>query len=486
MRPAVISPAEAAALIGNGQTVGFDGFTLMGVADDIYQAIAQSFAERGAPRELTVFHTSGQSNREIGLERFAVPGLVKRIIGSHWGLAPKLGTLINENGMEGICLPQGQLSGLVQAIAAGRPGNLSRVGLGTFVDPRLEGGRINARAVEATDPSEFVERVTIGGEEVLLYKSLPLDVAVFRATRVDRRGNASQSGEAAGLDALAFAQAARNSGGIVICQVAEFVEDGEILARDVTVPANLIDYLVPTSDRAAHHREVDSVVSDPSLTSGVIDEDALAAVLAGRSVAEDRMSIGRRGARLVRPGDVINVGTGIPGDTIGVAVAERGLMHEVTMSIESGVYNGIPMGGTDFGAAQYPSAIVSHSAQFDFYTGGGVDIAFMGVGQVSPDGNVNVSKLGGRMIGCGGFIDILSGAKRICFLMSGRGRYPKFTDRVDQLTFNGQQALLGGQEVFLATEEYLLRLTPEGWVVDEVDDTDAARELVASLPLAGR
>ena len=479
MNPKVVSAAEAAGLIGDGQTVGLDGFTLMGVADEVYAAIQDSFVRTGSPRSLTVFHAAGQANREVGLERFAEPGLVRRIIGSHWGLAPRLGTLINDERIEGVCLPQGQLSNLLGAIAAGRPGNLSRVGIGTFVDPNDEGGRVNRRAQAATAPTEFVERLTIGGSEVLLYKSFPIDVAIFRATRADASGNAAQTEEAAGLDALALAQATRNSGGIVICQVKEVVPDGQIPARQVTVPANLVDYIVITTNENQFHRQADTIDLDPRLTSGIISSKALE----DKPIDPGRLAIGLRGVALVRPGDIINVGTGIPGDTVGVALTQLGILSSITMSIESGVYGGVPLGGTDFGASLHPTAIISHSSQFDFYTGGGVDIAFMGVGQVSPEGNVNVSKLGGRLIGCGGFIDILSGAQRICFLMSGRGRHPKFVDIVDHRTFNGQEALDKGQEVFLATEDFTLQLTTEGWVVHSSEDSNDARSRIAVLPV---
>lgn len=483
MSAKIVTAEEAATLVRDGQTLGLDGFTMMGVADEVYAAIHDSFVRTGTPSGLTLFHPAGQANREVGLERFAEPGMLRRIIGSHWGLAPKMGTLINDDGIEGICLPQGQLSNLLRAIAGGRPGNLSRVGLGTFVDPAIEGGRVNTSARANTSATEFVDHLSVGGAEVLLYKSFPIDVAIFRATRADASGNTTQTEEAAGLDALALAQATRNSGGIVICQVKEIVPDGEIPARQVTVPANLVDYIVVTTDVRKYHRQVDATDLDPGLTSGVISAPALAAALEAKPIDPARLAIGLRGAALVRPGDVINVGTGIPGDTVGVALAELGTLGSVTMSIESGVYGGVPLGGTDFGASLHPTAIISHASQFDFYTGGGVDIAFMGVGQVSPDGNVNVSKLGGRLIGCGGFIDILSGARRICFLMSGRGRHPKFVAAVDHLTFNGQEALSNGQEVFLATEDFTLQLTADGWIVHSSEDSDEARSLLATLPL---
>mgnify|MGYP003537785536 FL=1 len=476
-----ITAAEAAALVLDGSTVGLDGFTMMGVADEIYAAVAHSFATTGSPQGLTVVHPAGQSNREQGIERFAVPGLLRRVVGPHWGLAPRLGRLINDNGVEGICLPQGQLAGLLRAIAAGRPGNLSRVGLGTFVDPRVEGGRVNASAQAAADPEEYVRLLDLDGEEMLLYRSFPIDVAIIRGSRMDKIGNLAQDDEAAGLDALALAQAVRNSGGTVIVQVAERVADGVIAPRAVTVPANLIDYVVVATDPAVHHRVTDTVGLAAELVGGVLSDDAITAMVAERQVAEHRMRIGRRGAALVRPGDVVNVGTGIPGDTVGRALAETGMLAGVTISIESGVSGGVPLGGSDFGAALHPRSIVPHAAQFDFYTGGGVDIAFMGAGQVSRRGEVNVSRLGGRLIGCGGFIDILSGARRICFLMSTSGANEKFVDEVDHLTFSGSSALLDGREVSLATESSLFMLTQNGWQIVHDDGDELAEQTAQRL-----
>jgi propionate CoA-transferase len=484
MKPAIITASQAAALIATGDTVGLDGFTMLGVAEEIYAAIQTTFLATGSPSQLTLFHAAGQANRTGGIERFAHAGLVKRIIGSHWGLAPKMGAFINDDGVEGVCLPQGQLSTLLRSIAAGRPGNLTKVGIGTFVDPALEGGRVNSSAQRASEPTTFVDKIAIDGQDFLYYKSFPINVAIFRGTLADEQGNVSQGDEAAGLDALSLAQAARNSGGIVICQVKEIVPAGEINARDVTVPGNLIDYIVVATDVELFHRQSDTIVQDEALTKGVISAEALAKVLEASPVEPDRLAIGIRGAKLARVGDVINVGTGIPGDTVGVALAELNMLSDVTMSIESGVYGGVPMGGTDFGASLHPTAIIGHGAQFDFYNGGGVDIAYMGVGQVSPVGNINVSKLGGRVIGCGGFIDILSGARRICFLTSSRGRHDKFVPDVDHLTFNGQEAIANGQQVFLATEDFLLELTASGWVLAEADNFASALDRLSGFPLS--
>ncbi|MEU2036710.1 CoA-transferase [Nocardia amamiensis] len=483
MSPRIVTAEQAADLIPDGSTVAVDGFTMMGVAEEVYAAIERSFLASGHPHGLILVHASGQSNRAAGLDHFAHRGLVARVVGSHWGLAPRMSALLGGDAVPGVCLPQGQLSTLYRAIAAGRPGNLSTVGIATFVDPRVDGGRINHSARGMIAPNAYVDVVTLDGRDYLRYKSFPIDVGILRASAVDEAGNASQSEEASGLDALSLAQAVRNSGGFVICQAKQVVPRGAIAAREVSVPGTLIDYIVPVDDVDTGHRQTDSVTLDRALVSGFANVDELAAALSSTPVTRERARVGERGARLVEPGDVINVGTGIPGDTIGGALARAGLLDQVTMTIESGVYDGLPLGGTDFGAARNPSAIIGHAAQFDFYNGGGADIAFMGAGQVSGTGDVNVSVLGGRVIGCGGFIDILDGARRICFLLSAGGRNRKFVDHVDHPTFSGQAALAKDQQVYLATEDVTLRLTAAGWVVHDVDPSIGTCDVLRNIPI---
>ncbi|WP_165218664.1 CoA-transferase [Schaalia sp. ZJ1691] len=471
-----IEPSDVASLIPNGATVVGNGFTMMGVADEIYAQIEKSFLEKGSPNELTFVHAAGQSNRVDGLARLAHPKLLKRVVGPHWGLNPPMANVLGADEVEAICLPQGQISTLYRTIAAGRPGQLSTVGLGTFVDPRHGGGRINESAQKATQPDEYVEVTTVHGREYLFYKSFPLDVAIIRGTRIDTNGNMSCADDVSILDNLAIAQAVHNCGGIVIAQVKEVVEPGEIPARDVEVPGVLVDYVMVTSDPARYHRQTNaSVEVNWDLLTGYASPEELSEALLATELEDTRVRIGERGATLVRDGDIINLGTGLPGDSIGRALAVSGQIARVTLTVESGTYGGVPLGVVDFGCALHPAAIIGHPQQFDFYNGGGVDITFMGVGQVDGLGNINVSAFAGKAIGCGGFMDIVDGAKRICFLMVADSKHPKWVPAVDQLTFNGQGALAKGQEVFLATEHYLVQLTPQGWVVVEVDDNDEAR-----------
>lgn len=480
-----VTPEEVASLIPNGATVAADGFTMMSVADEIYAHIEQSFLEKGTPNNLTFVHAAGQSNRVDGLARLAHPKLLKRVVGPHWGLNPPMANLLGEDEVEAICLPQGQISTLYRTIAAGRPGQLSTVGLGTFVDPRLDGGRINDSARAATAPDEYVELVERDGKEYLFYKSFPIDVAIIRGTKIDPDGNMSQEDDVTILDSLAIAQSVHNNGGIVIAQVKQIVERGDIPARLVNVPGVLVDFVMVTSDPAKYHKQTNSAVEvNMDLITGYASSEELAKSILDHEVEPVRVRIGERGAKLVRDGDIINLGTGLPGDSIGRALAVSGKLAKVTLTVESGTYGGVPLGGVDFGCAIHPAAIISHPQQFDFYNGGGVDITYMGVGQVDGKGNINVSAFGGKAIGCGGFMDIVDGAKRICFLMIADSKHPKWVDEVDQLTFYGAAALDKGQEVYLASEHYMVQLTTEGWKILEVDDNDAAREAAALIHTA--
>jgi propionate CoA-transferase len=477
MTPAVVPLSEAVSAIRDGSTVATDGFTMMGVAEGVLSEIERQFLRRGHPRDLTVVHAAGQSNRVGGFEHFAHPGLVRRVVGPHWGLMPKMSALLATDEVEAFCLPQGQLSALYRAIAAGRPGVLTHIGLGTFVDPRMDGGRVNERARLAADG--YVELLHVDGGPYILYRSFPIDVGIIRATSIDPDGNCSQEEEAVHLDALAIAQAAHNSGGRVICQAKRMVMRGAIHPKDVVVPGCLIDLITIAEHPDSDHRQTDSAVFDPQFILARAElPDGLGALPPG-----ERGVIGRRAITLLRPGDLVNIGTGIPGDTIGPAMAEAGVAGSVTLTVESGAYGGIPQGGTDFGITVGPSAIIPHPAQFDFYGGGALDIAFMGAGQVDRNGNVNVSRLGGRVIGCGGFIDIVQSAKRVCFCFNFAGRHRKFVEAVEHRTFSAEQALARGQQVFYVTERATFRLTAEGLrLVDVAPGLDADKDVLAMLP----
>ena len=471
----VVSVQDAVAAIPDGATMAVDGFTLMGVAEALYEGIEDAFRKTGHPRELIIVHAAGQSNRKVGFEHFAVDGLAKRIVGPHWGLMPKMSAFLGEGRAEAVCLPQGQISTLYRSIAAGRPGNLTRIGLGTFVDPRIEGGKVNQPASESAP--DYVELQTIGGEEFMLYRSFKIDVGIFRASSVDADGNASHEDEAVMLDALAIAQSAHNSNGVVICQAKRLVPRGSIPPRQVTVPGALVDLVVQAPEPERQHRQTDGAYFDPVYVSPASDSQL------PRAPYSTRLAIGRRAIRFLHRADIVNIGTGIPGDSVGPALAESGLSDAITLTVESGVYGGVPAGGVDFGITAHPRAIIPHPNQFDFYNGGGLDATFMGAGQIDQHGNVNVSRLGGRIIGAGGFIDITQSARLVCFCFTLEGRNQKFVSDVDHLTFSADQARKNRQKVLYVTEKAVLALTERGLELLEVaTGVDVEADVLKQIP----
>jgi propionate CoA-transferase len=473
--PEFLPAAEAVRRVPDGATIATDGFTMMGVAEELLSELEARYRATGAPGNLVVIHAAGQSDRIGGFEHFAVDGMVRRVVGSHWGLMPRMSRFLGESRAECVCLPQGQITAMFRATAAGRPGHLTKIGLGTFADPLLLGGKVN-EAARAHSP-DYVERLRVGDADWLLYRSVPIDVAIIRATQVDEAGNCSQDEEAVWLDTLAIAQAARASGGIVLCQAKKVVPAGSIPPRQVTVPGNLVDIVSPVSDAARSHRQTHGAVFDPAYLGGSGGQARAAATTPYSS----RLAVARRAIRFLRKGDVVNLGTGIPGDAVGPALAEIGQQAEVLLTLESGVYGGVPAGGVDFGIAQAPSAIIPQSAQFDFYNGGGLDAALMGLGQVDAAGNVNVSALGGKRIGCGGFIDITQSARRVYFLFLFGGRHPKFVSRLDEVSFSADQATADGREVAYVSDRAVFSLTRYGLRLEEIGDI-SLDEIRAAVP----
>jgi propionate CoA-transferase len=471
----IASVQEAVRAIPDGATVAVDGFTLMGVAEALYEGIEERFRKSGHPRDLIVVHAAGQSNRKIGFEHFAVEGLVKRIVGSHWGLMPRMSAFLGQGLAEAVCLPQGQLATLYRAIAAGRPGNLTKIGLGTFVDPRIEAGKVNQPARDHAP--DYVGIQSLDGQDYMFYRGFRLDVAIFRASAVDQDGNCSTEDEAVMLDGLAIAQAAHNANGLVICQAKKLVPRGTIPPRHVTVPGCLVDLVVAAPDPERQHRQTDGTFFDPVYISSASGTEL------SRAPYSTRLAIGRRAIRFLHEGDVVNIGTGIPGDSVGPALAEAGLSDAIALTVESGVYGGVPAGGVDFGITANPTAIIPHASQFDFYNGRGLDATFMGAGQIDQHGNVNVSRLGGRVIGAGGFIDITQSARLVCFCFGLEGRNQKFVRDVDHLTFSADQALKNDQQVLYVSEKAVFGLTPAGLELLEIaPEIDLENDVLKNIP----
>lgn len=478
----VVTAAEAVRCIGNGATVATGGFIGIGFAEGLAIALEQRFlgqdpqSPAGSPSGLTLVYAGGQGDgKDRGLNHLAHAGLLQCVIGGHWGLAPKLQQLALNNQIEAYNLPQGVISQLFRDIAAHRPGLITRVGLGTFVDPRHGGGRVNARSQRT-----LVTLMHIDDTEYLLYKSFPINVCLLRGTTADAHGNISMEHEALTLDSLAIAMATHNSGGTVIVQVERLAKVGSLSSRLVQIPGILVDFVV-LAEKPEHHMQT---FAEPY--SAVFSGELQAPPCEWQMTPLNAKKImARRAALELRAHDIVNLGVGIP-ECIATVAAEENLVDLMTLTAEPGVVGGLPASGLNFGAATNAEAILDQPYQFDFYDGGGLDIAFLGLAQVDAHGNVDVSCFNGHLAGAGGFINISQNTKRLVFMgafcaghqdaqvLNGKlsitceANTKKFVNVVEQITFNGLDAILRQQSVLYVTERCVFRLMADGLELIEI------------------
>ena len=455
--PALLATAdEAVAAIPSGATVAVSGFVGAGHAEMLTAALERRFLQTGTPRDLTLYDCAGQGDRaERGMNHLAHRGMLKRIVGGHWNLAPKLGALALANEVEAYNLPQGVLSVLTREIAAKRPGLITKVGLNTFIDPIHGGGRLNARSTES-----LVERIELDGETWLRYKPMPIHVALIRATYADARGNLSMECEGLISEVLPMAQAAKNHGGIVIAQV-ESVVDQLPDPKAVRVPGLLVDYIV-TSAGVQHDQTFGEVFNEDFVVTG--DGNFELPIMP----ESERKRIGTRALREIREGDIVNLGIGLP-EAVAMVAAETGRLSEFTLTVESGPTGGVPASGLSFGCSHFPEAVIDQPSQFDFYDGGGLDIAVLGAVEVDAEGSVNVASFADRFAGVGGFVNIAQSARRLVFCCTFQAKgNAKFVRKLQHVCFHGPTALKNGQQVIYVTERAVFELTPQGLRLIEI------------------
>jgi len=474
---ALVEPVEnAVECIEDGDTLGIGGFVAVGIPEYVLDALGDRYAESGAPGDLTLYHPAAEGDRQgNGVSHLVQDGMLKRVIGSHWGFVPDLMEKVAAGDVEAYNLPFGAMDHLLRDTAAGKPGTITNVGLRTFVDPRQEGAKANDATTE-----DIVDVVTLDGEEYLFYQAQPLDVAIIRATTADENGNLTMEREALTSNMLATAQAAHNSGGTVIAQVERVTEAGSLSARDIDVPGVVVDTVVEAPD-AQHMQTYGEDYS--GAFSGEIrvpqDDDASGTELTERKV------IARRAAMELVPDAVVNLGVGVP-ETIPEVASEGDISDEITQTVEAGPIGGSPSGGISFGTAVNHEALVTSPEQFDFYDGGGLDIGYLGMAQIDAGGNINVSRFGSQLPGCGGFINITQNAEKVVFcgtLTTGGmdldvgdgtldirsdGEGTKFVDEVEQITFSGDYAVETGQQVVYVTERAVFELSDAGLTLTEV------------------
>lgn len=471
-----MNASDAIMNIKSGSTIVTDGFIGGAFPEELAVELEKRYIESKMPNDLTLVYCAGQGDsKDRGLNHLGHKGLLKRVIGGHWGLVPKIQKLAIENDIEAYNLPQGVISHLFRDIAAKKPGLITKIGLNTFVDPRLQGGKVNEKTKD-----DIVELMNINGEEFMFYKTMPIDFALLRGTYADENGNITTEKEGFCLDMQSVAAACKNSGGKVIVQVEKVVKAGTLDPKLVKIPGIFVDIIV-TASKSQYHMQTFEEQYNPSFSGEVTIP--LNHVMP--MVMSERKVICRRAAKEITKGSIINLGIGMP-EGISIIANEEGITDRFIMTVESGIIGGVPASGLSFGCSTNPQAIINQSGIFDFYHGNGLDIAFLGLAQADSEGNINVSKFGTRVPGCGGFIDITQTAKNVCFcgtftsggleveILDGKikilqeGKTKKLVKNVEQITYSGRYARKAGQKVLYITERAVFDLVEDGLRLIEI------------------
>jgi len=490
----ILTARQAADLVPNEVNFATNGFMGASFAEEIAIEIENRFLETGSPKNLTLLFCAAQGDsKDKGLNHFAHEGLICRAIGAHWGLAPKLGKMVCENKILAYDFPQGITNHMFRDSAAHKPGTISHVGLGTFVDPRLLGGKLNALTSNAED---LVKLMEIDGKEYLFYKTHPVDFAILGGTYADENGNISIEREGVRTETLAVAQACKNSGGTVIVQVERVVKAGTLDPQKVEIPGILVDAVVVVSDMKYHMQNFGT-----QYNPGFSGEHRMGLAEFTPAPLNNKKIIARRAAMELQDDSAVNLGIGIPEFISSVAV-EEGITSKFTLTVESGIFGGNPQSGFDFGVSLNPDCIMPMPSIFDFYQGGGLDQAFLGFAESDRHGNVNVSKFGDKLPGCGGFIDISQNSKQVFFcgtftanglkteIKDGtlhivtEGSINKFREEIEHITFSAKTAINNNLPVTYITERAVFKLTKDGVMLCEIaPGIDLETDILAHMPM---
>ena len=495
MKSKAMDVSQAVALVNDGDTIVTTSASYAGCPDYVLKALEERFLETQHPAGLLLYAGCGHGN-PVGDgcadDRFGHPGFLRSTIGSHPDVIKHVRKFIEDNEIEGYVFPQGVIQQLFRCAAAKQPGLMTKIGIGTYIDPRQEGGKLNSKTTK-----DLVTLMEVDGEEYLFYKTIPVNVAIVRGTSADELGNVTIEEESLKLEILEVALAAKASGGKVIVQVKQVVAANSLKAKDVVIPGELVDALVVCEDIANFHRQTAGTVYNPFQSGELRCPPGEMAKPKPVLAADDLVC--RRAVYEIKSGNILNVGVGI-GAGVGTAAAIEGIVEDVTFTVEMGAFGGTPQSRANFGAMVNATSYLSHTAMFDYYHSGALDIAFLGAAEIDAEGNVNVSRFGGRAAGQGGFIDISQTAKKVVFctyfkakgfessvvdgklVINSEGQVPKFVDKVDQITFNGKLSREKGQEVVICTERAVFKLVKEGVMIIEIaPGMDLEKDIIGNM-----
>ena len=483
-----ITSTQAAALVHSGDAVVISGSGGgHAVPEALLAALGDRFERDGQPRGITSISVVGIGDRgALGASHLAREGLLSRAITGALVDSPGLVTMAAQNTIEAYTLPQGVLSQLMRDMAGGRPGLITKTGLHTFVDPRQLGAKQSARC-----STDLVEVIEMDGEEWLRFKPLPLNVAFLRGTTADEDGNITMEQEAVLGEMIAMAQATRQAGGVVIVQVKRMAKRNTLPPKQVKIPGILVDFVVVVPDQ----RQTYATDYDPSYSGElrVPMSDIKPLPFGPRKV------IMRRAAMALYPGAICNLGAGISTGLSTIA-AEEGILDDVVLTNEQGLIGGAPITGRDSGGAQNFAAMIEQTAQFDFYDGGGLDIAFLSFAEVDGAGNVNISRFGDQIIGVGGFINISQNAR--CTIFSGtftaggldvawesgkmvirqEGRHRKFVKSLEQICYSAAFAHKRDKTALFVTERAVFQVGDQGLeLIEMAPGVDLERDIFAQM-----